>query len=275
MPSDAFYLPTDDPDRFLATPCTVGPWGNGAQHAGPPSALVGRAIERLPTTVSGPAQVVRLTVEILGPVPAGEVRVHAEVTRAGRTVELVEAELSGDGRTALRARAWRIRRAELDLPPTATPAHPPAPPRPTDEAIFRTPFGQTGYIQATEWRFVEGHFEVPGPATVWARQRVPLVAGEEPTGLQRLLVLADSGNGLSGVLDPAAWWYINTELTVHLHRVPTGEWLCLRAATTLGASGVGLAETELSDETGRVGRAAQALFVGPRSAGTRPAGRSA
>jgi len=273
--SDAFYLSTDEPDRFLATPCTEGPWGNGAQHAGPPSALVGRAVERLPTTFAGPAQVARVTVEVLGPVPVGEMRVHAEVTRPGRTVELVEAELSGDGRTSLRARVWRIRGADLDLPPAATAAHPPAPPRPAKEAVFLTPFGQTGYIRATEWRFVEGHFEAPGPATVWARQRVPLVAGEEPSGLQRLLVLADSGNGLSGVLDAADWWFINTELTVHLHRVPAGEWMCLRAATTLDASGVGLAETELYDATGRVGRAAQALFLGPRPTGSGPGGRRA
>ncbi|HEX7746647.1 MAG TPA: hypothetical protein VF462_15470 [Micromonosporaceae bacterium] len=114
-----------------------------------------------------------------------------------------------------------------------------------------------------EWRFVEGHFERPGPATVWARQRVPLVAGEEPSALQRLLVLADSGNGLSRTLD-LTWWFINTELTVHLHRQPAGEWMCVQARTTLGDRGAGLAETVLADDQGPVGRGAQALRVGPR-----------
>jgi hypothetical protein len=66
------------------------------------------------------------------------------------------------------------------------------------------------------------------------------------------------------MLDVARWWFINTELTVHLHREPAGDWLCLRASSTLGDTGVGLAETELYDEEGRVGRGAQALLVGPR-----------
>lgn len=265
--SDAFYLPTADPARFVATRCTEGPWGAGLQHAGPPSALIARAIERVPTTVAGHAQVARLTVEILGPVPVGEMRVQATVTRPGRTVELVEAELSGGGRPALRARAWRIRTADIDPPAGAIAEPVPVPPRPADAASFETPFGRAGYIQAIEWRFVAGHFEALGPATVWARQRVPLVAGEEPSGLQRLLVLADSGNGLSRVLDADTWWFINTELTVHLHRLPAGAWLCVDAVTTLGRSGVGLAETELYDESGRVGRGAQALLVGPRVIG--------
>lgn len=262
--SDSFYLPTTDAGRFVATERTEGPWGAGLQHAGPPSALLGRAIERVPTTVSGPVQVARVTVEILGPVPVGEMLVRAEVTRPGRTVELVEAELAGDGRPALRARAWRIRTADAELPAEALTRHPPAPPLPAREASFETPFGRAGYIQAMEWRFVSGHFEAAGPATAWARQRVALVAGEAPTGLQRLLVLADSGNGLSRVLDSQAWWFINTELTVHLHRIPTGEWLCAQALTTLDRGGVGLAETQLYDASGRVGRGAQALFVGAR-----------
>jgi hypothetical protein len=262
--ADAFFVPTDDPERFLATPYTEGPWDAGLQHAGPPCALVARAVERLPTTTPGTASVARLTVEILGAVPVTEVTVRAAVARPGRSVELVEADLLADDRLVLRARAWRIRDAAVDLPDEALvgPAQPPA--RPPEPTAFVDPLWQAGYLRAIEWRFVEGHFERPGPATVWARQRVPLVAGEEPTGLQRLMALADSGNGLSRTLDMADWWFINTELTVHLFRQPVGEWMCVQASTTLGRHGVGLAETVLSDDEGAVGRGAQALLVGRR-----------
>jgi hypothetical protein len=51
--ADAFYLPTADPDRFAATSRTVGPWDPGSQHAGPPSALLTRQIERLPSSIPG------------------------------------------------------------------------------------------------------------------------------------------------------------------------------------------------------------------------------
>ncbi len=94
--------------------------------------------------------------------------------------------------------------------------------------------------------------------------RFPLVAGEEPTPTQRLVVVADSGNGLSSLLSFERWWYINTDLSIHLHRLPRGEWICVDARSTLDPSGVGLAETELFDVDGRVGRGAQSLLVGPR-----------
>ena len=45
---------------------------------------------------------------------------------------------------------------------------------------------------------------------------MPLVAGEEPTGLQRVLAVADSANGVSAVLPLGDWLFINPELTVHL-----------------------------------------------------------
>jgi hypothetical protein len=261
---DAFYLPTDDPDRFVATTHTEGPWGAGLQHGGPPCALVARAIERVAPSVAGPAQVARLTVEILGSVPVAELTVRATVSRPGRSVELVEAEAIAGDRAVLRARAWRIRRTELDLPAGAVAAPQPPPARPPTASEIVDPAWQAGYLHAIEWRFVAGHFESRGPALVWARQRIPLVYGEEPTPLQRLVALADSGNGLSRLLDVTKWWFINTELTVHLHRQPAGEWICVRAGTTLDDHGTGLAETTLYDDAGRVGRGAQALLVGPR-----------
>jgi hypothetical protein len=58
---DAFYEP--DGDRYVATELTRGPWDPGAQHAGPPAALLGREIERLPDAEE--FQVGRITCEIL------------------------------------------------------------------------------------------------------------------------------------------------------------------------------------------------------------------
>jgi acyl-CoA thioesterase len=154
-----------------------------------------------------------------------------------------------------------MRTTDVDLPADLGP-RPEAPPLPPDHG---PPKGlPDGYLHAIEWRFVAGHFSESGPAAVWSRLRVPIVAGEEPTGIQRLLAVADSGNGLSSVLSWDGWLFINTDLTVHLHRVPTGEWIYLDAKSTVDPSGVGLAETELYDARGRVGRGAQSLLVGPR-----------
>jgi hypothetical protein len=165
----------------------------------------------------------------------------------------------------LQARAWRVRSAGLELPAEALDGLPAAPPRPAGETVFPRAESPPGYQRAIEWRFVDGAFDKPGPATVWARPRVPLVAGEESSPLQRQMLLADPGNGLSMLLDLRHWWFINTELTAHLHRRPVGEWVGLHARTALSGQGCGLAETTLFDSSGAVGRGAQALLVGPRT----------
>jgi hypothetical protein len=123
---------------------------------------------------------------------------------------------------------------------------------------------ESGYLKAVEWRPVRGGFLEPGPAAAWTRIRVPVLEGEAPTGLQRVLAVADSGNGISGTLDMTSWWFINPELTVHLEREPQGEWICLDAATSIQPGGAGLATSTLSDLQGPVARGAQTLYVGRR-----------
>jgi hypothetical protein len=115
-----------------------------------------------------------------------------------------------------------------------------------------------------EYRFVEGSFLAAGPAVVWMRMRRPLVAGEEPSPLQRVLTAADSGNGVSGAIDYRRFVFINTDLSVHLHRLPQGEWVCLDSVTRPERNGMGLSDTALLDEAGPLGRAAQTLFVRER-----------
>jgi hypothetical protein len=131
------------------------------------------------------------------------------------------------------------------------------------QPFFETPH-EVGYHAAMENRFVRGAFRELGPATVWMRMRHPLVEGEEPSPLQRLLTAADSGNGVSATLDLSRFIFINVDLTVHLHRQPVGEWVCLDAITLPQPNGVGVADTVLHDERGPIGRALQTLLVRER-----------
>jgi hypothetical protein len=202
-----------------------------------------------------------MAVEILGPVPVAEVTVTSQIVRSGRSVELIEAELSAGGRTAVKARAWRIRTSELELPSTVPDvAPPPALPHGGEPVpVFAAPF-----LQAMELRSVAGSWMEAGAASCWFRQKIQLVAGEEPTGLQRLMAVADCGNGLSNVLPFDGWMFINPDLTVHLERYPQGEWICLEAATAVDPGGFGLASSNLYDLDGAVGKGAQSLFVSSR-----------
>jgi Acyl-CoA thioesterase C-terminal domain/Acyl-CoA thioesterase N-terminal domain len=259
---DAFY--ERDGDVFRATELTRGPWDPDAQHAGPPAALLGWAIEQLPE--SDEFQVGRVTFEILRSVPIAPVRVEVQVVRPGRRVQMFEAELSdAAGEVLMRVRGWRIRIAKLDLPGEALVAsQPPPPPEDGTDADFFPTEQEHGYHSAMEIRFVAGGFLEPGPATAWLRMRRPLVAGEEPTPLQRTLVAADVGNGISAALDFRRFLFINVDLTVHLERMPKGEWIGVDAATLPRPKGVGTAESTLFDGNGRIGRALQTLLISER-----------
>lgn len=250
---------------FVATELTRGPWDAGSQHAGPPSALLGHALEQLPEAEE--FQLGRVTFEILGPVPIAPVRVEAEVVRPGRRVQMVEAALSdATGEVLMRVRGWRLRRASVEVPPEVLAQSPPPPPPPEEGAqlgFFPTE-QEHGYHSAMEVRFISGGFLEPGPATVWLRMRQPLVAGEEPTPLQRLLVVADVGNGVSATLDFRRFLFINVDLTVQLERMPAGDWIGVDAVTLPQTHGIGTAESVLFDTNGRIGRALQTLLIAER-----------
>uniref|UniRef100_A0AAU2JPH3 Thioesterase family protein n=1 Tax=Streptomyces sp. NBC_00049 TaxID=2903617 RepID=A0AAU2JPH3_9ACTN len=253
-----------DAGRFLASEYTRGPWDPGSQHAGPPAALLGRAVEERAGARTD-MRIARITYEILRPVPIGALEITTSVLRAGRSTEVVEAALTPAGAASpvMLARALRIRVAE-----EAVPAVVPGPQVPPPGEVGVTPFfpvpWETGYHSAMETRFTEGAFVEPGPGTCWMRMKVPLVAGQDTRALDRVLIAADSGNGISAVMDFGRFVFVNGDLTVHLHRHPVGEWACVEARTSVDAAGIGLADARLHDEKGPIGRSAQSLFVAPR-----------
>lgn len=260
--TDSFYVPAGD-DRWRATVHTTGPWDARSQHGGPPSALLGRAVQRCQPR--GDMIVARFSCEILGAIPVGELEVRSRVARAGRSVELVEAAARAGGRDVARAAAWRVLRASSQ-PVAARHGQPPALPDGDLRPASMPPGGWVdGYLSAVEWRAARGGIGSPGPATVWTRLRYPLVPGEDPGPLERVLAVADSGNGVSGELDIAQWLFINPELTVHLHREAEGEWICVDAQTAISTGGAGLATSVLSDLGGPVGVGAQSLLIARRT----------
>ena len=257
----AFY--ERDGRGYLATELTRGPWDPGAQHAGPPAALLGRELDLLPEAED--FQVCRITFEILRSIPIGPVEVEARIVRPGRRVQLVEAELRVGGEALMLARAWRLRTAPVDLPAEAAaiPAGPSLPSEPGPSTFL--PSGHdVGYHSAMELRFSAGAFTELGPATGWLRMRHPLIEDEEPSPLQRTLIAADVGNGISAAVDFRHFLFVNVDLTIQLERLPEGEWVCVDAVTLPRDRGNATAESVLYDERGRLGRALQTLLVAKR-----------
>ena len=247
---------------LVATELASGPWDRDAQIGGAPAALLARAFERVPA--SDGLILARLTYDFIRPAPIGPVSVQADVVRPGRRVQLLEGAMVAGGVEVVRARALRVHRALVRTGACASDAVA-APPGPgagrTGElpGLHRPRFA----TDANDVRFVVGGFG-GGPGTAWFRLTRPLVGGEETTPLQRLAAAADFGAGLSGTLPREHYLFINVDLTLYVEREPVGEWICLQSVTRIADGGIGLTESVLFDERGRVGRASQALLIAPR-----------
>ena len=275
--SDSLYVP--DGDVMIPTEFSRGPWFATAQHGGPPSGLLTRAVEQ---HRSGPEDdpsaylVSRMTVELLRPVPLTPLRVTSATTRPGRKVQLITASLwAGEAFDVEVARAvgLRLLRAPISFPfdvsaPNAEadaailPAfgpdqgHPPT--RAFDGAVL-----PAFHANAVDMRFIRGDLGA-GPGAMWMRLRVPIVAGEEASPAQRAVTLSDFCNAIGSFLPMTTHTYLNADLTVNLHRMPDGEWICADSVMRIDETGIGLAAAQLSDHLGPVGRATQSLLIAER-----------
>lgn len=258
---DAFYRVVDG-DRYAATGAAVGPWDPGLLHGSPPAALLARAIDR--AFPRADARIARIAFDFHGQVAAGETQATAEMIRPGARIDLTRARLAIGGRTAMEATAWRIATAADRAPEISDGRESPPLPGPQTQRLFNE-VPSFGYGEAIEWRFVEGGFHEIGPATVYARPRIPLVAGEPVAPLTRLLLMVDAGNGVSAALSPVRYTFVPIELTVSVWRHPRTEWVGMRAITRTASDGVGQTHIELFDEAGFIGTALQTLFVAPRA----------
>jgi hypothetical protein len=252
---------------FVPTEHTRGPWDPRHQHGGAVAALAARAAER---TAGDGFAVTRLTMELMRPVPLETLAVDVAVPRPGRRVIGIDVSLSaGDlDVEVVRAHAVAIRCSELPTGEGHRSCLEPGPEAGVESPFIfeddnRPAFHRTGM----EVRFVGGGAAQPGPAKAWFRLRRPVVDDEEPTGVQRAAAAADFGNGVSWVLPPDRWIFVNPDLTLHLARPPQGEWIGLDAVTLPSDQGMAMAESAVYDEHGRLGRAAQSLLLQPRGEG--------
>ncbi|WP_199254806.1 thioesterase family protein [Mycolicibacterium mengxianglii] len=267
--SDSYYELLDETDargeRFVACDLVRSTWTAAIQHAAPVSSLLVRALERC--AHRDDTRLSRVCIDLLGGVPAeGDLWVRAQVDRPGRQIELISAEMVGLGRDGkprpvARASGWRLQ--QLDTRDLV--AAPVAPLRPVAEATVADmkKNWDRNYVHSLDWRWLTTPM-APGPGESWIRPVVDLVQGEVMTPLQRLFAVADDANGIGTKLDIRKWTFLNTDLTVHVHRVPAGEWTGIRADTSYGPDGIGTTVGTLFDETGPVGAIQQSVLVRPR-----------
>ncbi|MGP4053672.1 thioesterase family protein [Mycobacterium sp. 4D054] len=274
--SDSYYelvdTAEDRGEKFTATDLVRSTWSAAIQHAAPVSALLVRALQRCEPRAD--TRLSRVLVDLLGPVPAdGEFWVRARRERPGTQIELISAEMLAPGpdgrlRPVARASGWRLQ--TLD---TAAVAHAPAEPlRPLSEARGRDmkKDWDRNYVHSLDWRWLTTPMAA-GPGESWIKPEVDLVSGEAMTPLERLFAVADDANGIGTRLDIRTWTFLNTDLAVHIHRVPAGEWIGIRAETSYGPDGIGATLGTLFDESGPVGAIQQSVLLRPRPPKPSPA----
>jgi acyl-CoA thioesterase len=251
------YFERLGPTSFRATDHTRGAWDPTQMHVAPTIGLLAHAIEsdRDARRDDG-LLLTRLSVDILGTMPVGTLEVAVRVLRPGRTIELVEATLAHDGRTALIARAWLQQGYDTGAVQWSAL---PSIPGPHELEAFDPAAGWAGTFARTieaRRRLVE-----PGRGQVWLRLGMPLLDDEPVSTTAQVLGVADIVNGMTPRLTPEVANYPNLDLTVHLFRLPRDAWIGFDTEVSIGADGIGLTRAALHDADGPIGASAQTLTV--------------
>jgi hypothetical protein len=248
-------------NTFEPSEATIGPWSPDFQHGGPPCALLTHALRTFPSRT--PFVITRVTVEFLSAVPVTPCEIKVAIVRSGKRIELLRGEYLSGGKTFLIAHAWRFSPAPGITTPVPdayeTPHFPEAQSHTFFPGLDYFPYGK-----ALEWRFTKGGFDALGPAAVWTRPRIPLVENREINGLESLLLMVDSANGISAELDILKWTFVPVDLTVGVYRQPEGEWVGMDARTVMEGEGIGQTSTTLFDARGVLGRSMHTLFIRPK-----------
>jgi hypothetical protein len=259
----ALFIP--DGDGYHPSELTRGGWSDDAQHGGPPLGLLAHVIESRFGRYE--MMVVRLTTDLIRPVPLTLLDAESRLVRPGRRVQVIEAILrAGELEVAL-TRALMIRLTDIDLPEAPELGWvQPGPPETFEPIDVRLWTGDQASLirfhhDAVEMRTLDASFYTPGAGTSWFRLLYPVVAGAPTSAFVRTATLADLGNGNSTAIDPRRWIYVNPDVAIALHRALDGEWLGMRSAAHQHATGVGMAESLIFDAHGPIGVVTQSQLI--------------
>jgi hypothetical protein len=268
----AFFV--RDGDDFVPTWIAQGPWGSTVS-GNVVGGILAWAIER--DAADHELQPARLTVDLLRPTALEPLRVQTVVSRQGRRIRLVDAQLTQKDSVVARASALFLGRSEQ--PPdevwSSPIAMPPLPAEPedlpdgahtdrahTDRAHMffwsygRDPVAGSPGIGMTEWQ------QADGPKFAWLRETNPVVDGDPLTPFTRAAMAGDVTSSLTH-WGTGGLKFINADYTITLSRLPDGPHIGLAALTHYSHAGVATGVATIFDRHGPIGSGMATAIANP------------
>jgi hypothetical protein len=254
-----------DGDRYLPTQASRGPWDPKSLHGRVMIGLLAHAIE----AEHGEADFTpaRLTVDMYRLPGLDPVEVTTRAVRLGGRIKVIDAEFFSAGTSMGRATSQLLRRTQApegnvwSPPPWDAPAPadiPPADPRMGMGGMWATRTISGGPV------FGEGATAM-GPRRLWMSEVRALIGGEALTPFTRAALAADFASPFANAGDQGLA-YINSDVTLYLHRLPATEWIGFEVTDHLASDGVAVASCRLHDEKGPIGSSSVAALAQRRMA---------
>ncbi|MFN3522441.1 MAG: acyl-CoA thioesterase domain-containing protein [Phenylobacterium sp.] len=242
-------------EHFHPTPASRGPWNPNSLHGRVIAGLLGHVLEER----HGDADFIpaRLTVDMYRLPDFSPVEVSTRVVREGGRIRVVDAEWISGGVSQARATCQFLRKTANPPGRTWSPAPWDAPdpdsmPAPEDPRMAMN--GMWAMRQVGEG--IRGH----GPRKAWMKEVRELVEGVPHTPFTRVAVACDFASPFANASD-SGLGYINTDVTLYLHRAPVGEWVGFESMNHHATDGVAIGECFLHDTQGPIGSAAVAALA--------------
>jgi hypothetical protein len=241
--------------NYQSTIHAQGAWNVHEQHMAPATGIICAELDQF--SPRSDVRIGRISLDILGLIPAGEFQIETRVIRPGKTIELIESTMSAQGKNCIQARSWRMLSTNTEDVAGLE-----------DGVIAQPENGVVwdeikswpgGYIQSLEARRLDRR---AGKGIVWLTNPYVMVEEHQHSDFVKLMGMVDTANGIvSRQQWPFNYSFPNLDLQIHLYRIPQGQWLGLETVQQYGTDGIGLTSSILHDIHGPFGRSEQILTL--------------